>query len=72
MYESLKTMCYEFLFKRLTDEENNIRTLLNRVGGDVPVFPMDYSDLAFAVVRKMCTEEIIAGLFTIINGDCVK
>lgn len=72
MDDSVKTLCYEFLFKRLTDEENNIRTLSNRVGGDMPVFPMDYSDLAFAVVRKMCTEEIMAGLFSIMNTDYTK
>ena len=70
MDDRVKCMVYQYLFRKLHDEESALSTLSDRLRSrSFPVGPADYSEYAHILSRKQATEEIMAGVFTVLNID---
>ena len=68
MDDVVKCMIYEYLFRCLDDETNNIRSLDNRISSSpFPAAASDYVDYAFAIARKQHVEDLVRGVSLIIG-----
>lgn len=73
MDDQLKCMVYQYLFRKLHDVDSELSQISDRLRShSFPVAPSDYSDYACALARKMVTEEIMSGVFTVLSMNFPK
>lgn len=70
MDDRLKCMCYEYLIRRIGDEENLLRELNNRfLDRSFPSGSDDYIEYAISLARKTVLQEVFSSLCTIMSFD---
>lgn len=70
MDDRVKCMCYEYLIRRIGDEENLLRELNNRfLDRSFPSGSDDYIEYAISLARKTVLQEVFSSLCTIMSFD---
>ena len=73
MDDRVKCLVYQYLFRCLHDADVDLQKLDERLRShSFPVAPSDYSDYACALARKMVTEEIMSGVFSVLSMNFPK
>lgn len=73
MDDRSKCLVYQYLFRKLHEEDSELSQISDRLRShNFPVGPSDYSDYACALARKMVTEEIMSGVFTVLSMNFPK
>ena len=70
MDDRIKVMCYEYLCRKITDEENDLRRISDRISDrSFPSGASDYTDYACTLSRKVVLQEVFSGLCSILNYE---
>lgn len=70
MDDRVKVMCYEFLCRKIMDEENELRRISDRMADrSFPAEASDYTDYACMLSRKVVLQEVFSGLCSILSYD---
>lgn len=70
MDDRVKVMCYEYLCRKITDEENELRRISDRISDrSFPAGASDYTDYACTLSRKVVLQEVFSALCSILNYD---